>query len=183
MFGTRLRPAPYVSLRHVREGVLGETGRLPAGWEGEHTETVMVVATDSSDAHPWVTVEFTFDGTPRSAFAGLSIGHFLSAPKDAVVAMTVEVTLEAWENVGAAMLMMREWRHGGQFMSQTKRELSLGGAPQLGLVAHQVTGRGRVVQPFLLARRDAAGSHGRLTATLRGAAFGDLYEHPRWLWH
>lgn len=181
MFGTRPRAAPYISLRHAREGPIGGLGRLPVGWEGEHTASIRVLAVDSSDERPWLTAEFGFDEKAEGEFIGLAIGPFLSAPKDAVAALAAEVTLAAWDNVSAALLVMREWRHAGQFMGQTNRGLALGPAPQVRVVAHQVTGKGRVVQPFLLARR-AAAAPGNLTFTLRGVTFGNLYEHPRWLW-
>jgi hypothetical protein len=94
--------------------------------------------------------------------------------------LAAEVTLVEWDNVDAALMFLREWRHGGEFIGQSIRPLSLGPAPQIGVVAHQVTGKGRVVQPFLLVRRRSA-APGNVTVTLRGAAFGNLYDHPRWL--
>lgn len=182
MFGARLRPEPLSSFRHAMEGRIGELGRLPAGWAGEYTAKVEVLAVNSSQEKPSLTVKFEFDSDTEEDFFGLSVGQFLPAPKDSVVALAAEVTLIEWDNVVAAFMILREWRQGGQFMGQSNRPLSLSPASQIGLVAHLVGGKGRVIQPFLLVRRRSA-APGGVTVTLRGVAFGNLYDHPRWLWN
>jgi hypothetical protein len=176
-----LNAVPYLSLRHARSGRIGDEGQLPPGWCGEQTTDVNVLDVSSSEEKPLLVVNFNFKGDVAGDYIGLSLGQYLPAAKDAVVVLAAEVTMTEWDNVEAAFVVVREWHDGGDFVRQSTRPLALGDAPQIGIVAHQVGGEARVTQPVLIAKRKS-GAPGSLTLTFKGLAFGNLYDHPRWLW-
>ena len=180
MIDASLSRAPYLSLRHARTGRIGDGGLLPPGWRGEHTAEVEVLDIGSDGGKPSVVVNFKFDGDIASDYVGLCVGQYLPAPKDTVVLLSAKVSLAGWDNVGAAFMIVREWREGGEFVRQSRRPLALGDAPQIGMVALEVGAEGRVAEPMLMVKRQSA-APGSLTVTLGGLAFGSLYDHPRWL--
>ncbi len=175
-----LSHAPYLSLRHARTGRVGGEGCLPSGWRGEHTAEVKVMDVGSDAGKPSLAVSFKFNADVASEFIGLCLGPYLPVPRKAVVALAAHVTLAEWDNLAAALMIVREWREGGEFVGQSSRPLALREAPRIGLVAHQVGDETCLAEPVLMVKRRSAGPGG-LTVTLVGVAFGNLYDHPRWL--
>lgn len=181
LIDTTFKYAPYISLRHARAGRVGGEGCLPPGWGGELTSGVNVLDVNLAGGKPSIVVSLNFNADTAGEYAGLCVGQYLSAPKDAVVVLALVVVITKPVNVGAASMVVREWEEGGEFACQSTRPLALRDTPQIGIVAHQVRGEARVTQPALMLKR-LPGAPGSLTITLRGLAFGNLYDHPRWLW-
>lgn len=175
-----LRPAPYLSLRHARAGRLNQEGRLPPGWRGEHVENVEVLEIDFVEGKPSAVIRLELDGA-SAGWGGLSLSPHLTAPKQAVVALAGQVILSDWTNIAGALLVLREWRPGGDLARQSTEALQLAEEPQVAAIALEVGEEGGIVQPLLMISGDALSPSG-VTVTLTGFAFGALHDHPRWLW-
>jgi hypothetical protein len=180
MISTAAKPVPFVALRHAKVGRLGMDGRLPHGWSGEHTTEVVVEDVNPAGERPTVTLSLKFSGSAQSDFVGICVGQYLPVPRDAVVVLASEISFERRQNVAAGFVLLREFEEGGEFVRQSTRPLKLVDEPQIGLVAHEVQGDNRVIQPVILVRRQSA-ADGELSVTLRGLAFGNLYDNPRWI--
>jgi hypothetical protein len=169
---------PFVPLRHAQIGKVGESGQLPSGWRREHLETVEIHDVGSRE-RPWISMSLGFGAGDAGHFAGLGIAAHLPAPNAATIALAGEVTLDVWQNIGGAMLVLREARPGGDLVGQTLSSLRIHRDPQIISLSYDMTADDALIEPVLLIRRKTVDGGG-LTLTLRGLAFGIVADYPRW---
>ena len=166
--------APYLPLRHARIGRVGEAGLLPPGWRVEHLDSIRILDIGFRGL-PWITLELHFAAAIDGDYAGVGIGHYLPAPKGAVVTLSSTVSLSALDNVQAAFLVLRDWRPGGEFVAQSIVATSPAASTAL-TVSRPMSDEGNIAEAVFLMKRHTHEA-GRATVTLRGLAFGDLADH------
>ena len=164
----------YLPLRHARIGRVGEAGLLPPGWRVEHLDGIRVLDVGFLGL-PWITLELHFAAGISGDYAGIVLGPYLPAPKDAVVTLSTAVSLSALENVQAAFLVLREWRSGGEFVTQSILAATPGDSSVRAL-SRPMSDEGNIAEAVFLVKRHTHEA-GRATVTLRGLAFGGLADH------
>ena len=164
----------YLPLRHARIGRVGEAGLLPPGWRVEHLDGIRVLDVGFRGL-PWITLELHFAAGISGDYAGIGLGPYLPAPKDAVVTLSTAVSLSALENVQAAFLVLREWRSGGEFVTQSILAATPGDSSVRAL-SRPMSDEGNIAEAVFLVKRHTHEA-GRATVTLRGLAFGGLADH------
>jgi hypothetical protein len=169
---------PFVPLRHARIGRIGEAGQLPSGWRGEHLRGIEIEDIGTR-GRPWITVRVGFGADIPGEFAGLGVASYLTASKSATIALAAEVTLDAWDNIGDVLLVLRQWKGGGGLVGQATQSLRLVASAQTTSLSYEMTAEGAVAEPVLMIRRETVGAGG-LTMTFRGLAFGNVADYPHW---
>ena len=169
---------PLVSLRHARIGRIGEAGKMPSGWRGEHLDDIEIQDVGSRGL-PWITLRIGFGVDIPGDYAGIGIAGYLPAPRGARIVLASEVTLGESENLSDVLMILRELKSGGGLVGQATRSLERTEDPQPVLLSHSMIDEGSVAEPVLMMKRESLGPGG-LTVTLRGLAFGNLEDYPLW---
>ena len=168
---------PLVPLRHARAGRIGEAGQLPSGWRNEHLSNIEILDVGSRGL-PWITLRLDFSSDLPGEYAGLGVAAYLPAPKTARIVLAAEVTLNELENLGEALLILRESTSDGGFVGQATHALQKVEDAQSVVISYGMTTDG-VSAPILMMKRGSA-RPGGMTLTLRGLAFGNHADHPLW---
>ena len=147
---------------------------MPPGWRVEHLDGIRVLDVGFRGL-PWITLELHFAAGISGDYAGIGLGPYLPAPKDAVVTLSTAVSLSALENVQAAFLVLREWRSGGEFVTQSILAATPGDSSVRAL-SRPMSDEGNIAEAVFLVKRHTHEA-GRATVTLRGLAFGGLADH------
>ena len=166
--------AQYLPLRHARIGRVGESGMLPPGWRVEHLDGIRILDIGFR-GQPWITLELQFAESMPGDYAGVGLGHYLPAPKGALVSLSAEITVAAAENIEAAFLVLREWRHGGVFVAQSIAAAPMDKPGQCA-ISRPMSDEDNLAEAVLLLRRRKHAA-GKTMITLRGLAFGDLSQN------
>lgn len=166
----------YVSLRHVKLGLVGSGGQLPPGWVSELLSEVEVTEIDHSGPVPTVSVRVAFTGEQEGNYVSLTLGPYAATNPGDIFLLRGSFTITEMDNIAQSFLLIREWESGGRFQRQATRPLRSPPIAPSAAIALEVREGNRVLQPVVTFQRANPGVGGSARLVISGLAFAKLYD-------
>lgn len=170
-----IKPSSYLSIRHFKPGVAGESGQIPPSWIREQIAELVVDAASSDGGKPTVALTFKFDETSEGEYASLCFAPLTVGSPGDVFALQCGLQLEGLENVAEAFAIIREWDTDSRFVRQSTRPLEVTAEPQSLFVMSEIKDGGRLLQPLIAFKKAPGAKTGGGRMTLSEIAFFNVY--------
>lgn len=170
-----IKPSNYLSIRHVRPGLVGSGGQIPPSWIREQVTELTVDSAASDGGKPTVGLSFRFDQTSEGEYVSLCFAPLTICVPGDIFALQARVQVERTENLAEGFAIIREWDTDSKFLRQSTRPLLLSPEPQTLFVASEVKDPDRLLQPLIAFRKEAGATQGGGKIVLSELAFFNVY--------